>query len=503
MKKMLSLILLILSPSFIHAMPMEKTSIISSAVMKAIEKHNASKKHCIPISLGFISQSSDGSKIATYNNYGYISLWDGCSGVLLEEHLADYSCNKNKFLSMAFNENATRISVTTSQNLIEEYEIIDSKVLAAIKTQLKDPHIKRRSRSSDGSMIVTFNVYGCISLWNGYTGALLEEDVASYDNKNEVLSITFNKEGTTILVLTSNGTEDHQVIDSKVLTIIKQHDKYQPLKKRIQTRDKSLIVTLDIYGCICLWDGHTGDLLVKNIAGDEDDLTYYNKKEPISVEFNKEETKIHVTTPKGTEEHEIVNPQALKVINSTNVVSISKTCQNAEGTQIVTYDQQGYISLWDGKTGESLDQHLAEYPTFIGEKDKVHSIRFNNEGTKILVITAEEVKEHIIINPQAIRIIQQNSRYYYRKKNQSPDGSMIITFDHEGYISLWNGKTGDPLKMNFADYSDRDNTVLSIGFNDEGTKILVTTHDKIEEHPVVQEQDHLDKDTHELACSVQ
>ncbi|MBA3751637.1 hypothetical protein H0X06_02435 [Candidatus Dependentiae bacterium] len=397
---------------------MEKTSTINSTVMERIEKYNTSRNYTIPVSILQISPSSDRSKIVTLDNYGYISLWDGQSGGLLEENLADYSCNKDEVFSIAFNERGTKVLVMASKQEIEKHEIVNSKALNAIRKHCANHGLLKKIQSSDGSKIVTLHTSGFISLWDGETGDLLEEHLAFYSNKKEILSIKFNNEGTKVLVATT----------------------------------------------------------------------------------------------KGVEEHEIINLQALKAIRNNNLSPLRMKSQNLNGTQIVTLDEQGYISLWDGKTGDPLDKFIAEYPTYCfniydslsAEKDRVLSIGFNNEGTKILVTTSKKVEEYIIINPQALyKIYQYSDDYYYEKKSQSLDGSKIITFDHEGYISLWDGKTGEPLEIHFADYSNRSTTVLLIGFNDEGTQVLVTTWEKIEEHPIVQELFDYDKDTHELSCSLQ
>ncbi|MBA3751636.1 hypothetical protein H0X06_02430 [Candidatus Dependentiae bacterium] len=95
-------------------------------------------------------------------------------------------------------------------------------------------------------------------------------------------------------------------------------------------------------------------------------------------------------------------------------------------------------------------------------------------------------------------------------KKHSSDGSKIVTLDSYGTVSLWD-ENWCALDKYLADYSGKINQILTLQFNREGTKILITTLKGVEEYSIEKhsiarehlEDSSLDKDTNELPCCIQ
>ena len=244
---------------------------------------------------------------------------------------------------------------------------------------------------------------------------------------------------------------------------------YSTIEKMAHSADGTKIIVLDSQGDISLWDGISGEVINKRLA--------FNKIGVVSIGFNKEGTKVILTTGKGTEELDIFNPHALKVIKKDMESSvITKMTQTADGTKIVAIDDCGNISLWDGISGQTIDKFFAL------NKIGVVSIGFNKEGTKVILTTGKGLEELDIVNPDALRAIKKNlGRTIIRNKAQSADGTKIAILDNRETVSLWDGLSGQPIDKLFA---TNKKDVLSMSFNANDTALIITSSSGKEEYPI-------------------
>ncbi|MBA3751633.1 hypothetical protein H0X06_02415 [Candidatus Dependentiae bacterium] len=288
MKKTVAIGLLLTFPSFTQTMEIEKVDTYNSTAMEIIEKNN------FQASILKKARSSDGSMIVTLDSRGDISLWDGKTGDSLDFFMAKYVDKKNQVFSIGFNNEETKVLVTTLTG-VEEHEIVNFKVLKKIKEINNYLPFKRKSQSSDGSKIVTFDSKGRVALWDGQTGAPLDPFMGHFSTSiEEIPSIAFNKKGTTVIVRTSKKTEVLEIINPTALKTIGEYSSLYYMKKS-QSSDGSKIVTLDYEGNISLWDGETGSPLERNLT------TYLNLNEILSIKFNDTGTKIVITTLEGVD----------------------------------------------------------------------------------------------------------------------------------------------------------------------------------------------------------
>ncbi|MBA3751635.1 hypothetical protein H0X06_02425 [Candidatus Dependentiae bacterium] len=234
MKKTVAIGLLLTFSSFTHTMEIKKVDTHNSTVIEIIEKNNFN------VSILKKASSSDGSMVVTLDSRGYISLWDGKTGSSLDLFMTKYVDKNNQVSSIGFNNEETKVLVTTSTG-VTEHEIVNFKVLKKIKEINNYLSFKRKSQSSDGSKIVTFDCKGRVALWDGQTGAPLDPFMGHFwISLEEIPSVTFNKEGTTVIVRTSKKTEVLEIINPAALKNIREYRPFYYVKKVKVVMDRRL-----------------------------------------------------------------------------------------------------------------------------------------------------------------------------------------------------------------------------------------------------------------------
>ncbi|MBA3751563.1 WD40 repeat domain-containing protein [Candidatus Dependentiae bacterium] len=175
-------------------------------------------------------------------------------------------------------------------------------------------------------------------------------------------------------------------------------------------------------------------------------------------------------------ETDIVNPEVMKVIQKDNPNStFIKESQSPDGTRIVALTNKGVVALYDAKTGKFQDLVATN-------KMNVQSLEFNPEGTKVILKTTRGTEEYGIVDPEVMKIIQENNpNSTFIKKSTSPDGTRIVALNDKGVVGLYKGKTGK-----FEDIIGTNKTdIQSLEFSPEGTKVILKTARGTEEYGIV------------------
>ena len=99
------------------------------------------------------------------------------------------------------------------------------------------------------------------------------------------------------------------------------------------------------------------------------------------------------------------------------------------------------------------------------------------------VVSQDATTQSQEINPAILAAIEKAIPGYFRSialKSQSLDGEKIAILQVQnptlkvktGFITLWDGQTGKLIDANLA---GRQSDVISLGFNQDGTKVVVNT----------------------------
>ena len=342
---------------------------------------------------------------------------------------------------------------------------ITSTLLRNIESNLSSwVYIKKHFVSSDGEKIAVIDNTGVISVWDR-TGNVIDRNLGQ--RINEETSLTFNQDATKLSIITSQGTEECDILNPDALKAIKDALNYCTIEKKVQSLDKTKIATLTNTGMISVWDG-TGKLIEKVIAQANTKVT--------SLAFNQDATKLSVTTKQGTEEYDILNPDALKAIKDVlNYCLIEKKVQSLDKTKIAILANTGIISVWDG-TGKVIDRKIAQ------RNAPVTSLAFNQDATKLSIGTKEGTEECDILNPDALKAINEAmSGSIIEKKIQSADKTKIAILTNAGNISVWDGISGKAINRFVA--IDRY-TVDSMTFTADGKAVITSSKNKKEEYRI-------------------
>ena len=258
-------------------------------------------------------------------------------------------------------------------------------------------------------------------------------------------------------------------IEPTALKVIITSLNFRSITRRALSPDDTKIVILDTYGIISLWNS-CGEVLDERLAEGIGMVR--------SIGFNEDSTKVLITTHNGSKTYDIINPQAVRVIEKSLGYSlITKKCLSPDGIKIAILDNYGVISLWEASSGKCFDKCIAK------NKEQTESIGFDDTSNKVVVITKNGTELYDIINPSALRAIE--SRTYYAsliKKNLSPDGTKIVTLDSNGIISLWHAFSGKVIDRFVAQNKE---SADSIGFNNTGSKIIITNSGSTEQYDIV------------------
>ena len=269
-----------------------------------------------------------------------------------------------------------------------------------------------------------------------------------------------------------SSTSKPEVLATILATIKKELGDFQIIKRSLSP-DATKIAIINDFGYISLWDATSGKLL--------DEIMARNKLNALSIGFNPESTKVVVTTPSGSEAFDIINPEVLATILATikkelGDFRIVKRSLSPDGTKVAIINNFGYISLWDATSGKPLDEIMAR------NKLNALSIGFNPESTKVVVTTPNSSETLDIINPEVLALIKEElGSVQIVKKSLSPDGTKVAIINDLGFVSLWDATSGKLLEQMIA---LRKQNALSIEFNPDSTKVIVTTPEGTEEFSI-------------------
>ncbi len=346
-------------------------------------------------------------------------------------------------------------------------EVIHPNIVRVIATSLSFRTITKKVLSPDTTKVAILDNYGIVSLWDASSGEDIDQSMAT--KKGKAYSIGFNDTSTQVIIKLPITTETYDIISSKALRVIEKGLGYSLIIEKRMSPDRTKIVILDNYGKISLWNAASGKPLDHSMAT--------NKEKALSIGFNEASTQVVVTMPTSIETYDIVNPYALKAIKYRLFYSsLIKKSVSPDGTKIVTLDSDGIVSLWNALSGEVIDRFLAQ------NKETAQSIEFNDTSTKVIITMPLSTELCDIINVKVLRAIEDNlGSSLITKKRVSLDGTKIVSLATNGIISLWDATSGKSLEKYVAHNKEQ---ALSIGFNEDGTKIIVTFPTFTEEFPI-------------------
>ncbi len=386
MKKILALALLAGVPSFIHTME------TTGGERKNIQSSGHAPK--------FVTSAvtPDRTKIVGVSSTGNVSLWDVKSGQVIDRSVTSEVKGVQQYIkAVGFNKDGTVILVTSLEGT-EQYGIIDPEILTIIKSH---PLIEKRNKaalkgkniSPDRTKIAILDETGNISLWDARSGQLLNSSIVKgldVKDNNFLPKLSFSPDGKVLNVTT------YQVSFKDVYPSVQKYDVSSmlvPQKSELIGLKGSQLPTfvksaISPDGTKIAGVSSTGNLSVWDIESKQaiDSSVVNGLMNVAAVEFNKEGTKVFVTTSEGIEDYDIIDPLVLTVIRSNPLLQkttgvgktiIKSKIVSPDRTKIVLLEEDGNMSLWDVQSGELIRRS-------VGKKPSAKSIKFSPDGQSIL-----------------------------------------------------------------------------------------------------------------------
>ncbi len=116
--------------------------------------------------------------------------------------------------------------------------------------------------------------------------------------------------------------------------------------------------------------------------------------------------------------------------------NINSYAFNKDGSKIVAHDTSNKVYIFDVKTKKTLCSFKESTPN-------IFSTRFSAGGSKILTNAGWMIRIHDAQTGKSLSNI--SSQVSFIAESYSPAFTVVATGDREKNITIWNGKTGDPL----------------------------------------------------------
>jgi WD40 repeat protein/serine/threonine protein kinase len=271
------------------------------------------------------------------------------------------------------------------------------------------------SFSRDGASIVTGSSDGTAKVWDSRTGALTLD---LRGHMGSVYCASFNPDGTRIV--TGSWDDSAKVWDSRTgarLLDLRVHTSavhsasFSPDGKRVITSGGSK----NMPGLAEVWDAQTGTLLfrLRGHAGD-----------------------------------------------------INQASFSPDGTRIVTGGDDKVVRLWDGLTGSLLLEMK-------GHNSSVSSAAFSPDGSRLITGSSGDTAKvwDARIGKLSVELKDANA---VRKATFSPDGTRIVTVSSDFTAKVWEARTG----IGLHELRGHTSGVYDAAFSPDGMRIVTASEDK-------------------------
>ncbi|PKN92085.1 MAG: hypothetical protein CVU44_15730 [Chloroflexi bacterium HGW-Chloroflexi-6] len=254
---------------------------------------------------------------------------------------------------------------------------------------------------------------------------------------------------------------------------------------------KSLYPNYGLPGSILILDSLTGQIAMPALEG--------HTASVFSVDFNSTGTQlVSASWDKSAIVWSLSSQPPKPVLTLAHDSQVYSADFSEDDQYIVTGQNNGYVTIWDAKTGQELRSFL---PT--GEKKTVQHAQFNPDAS-LIVVQFRENSELILVDALTgqIKITLSGHADIIRDFDFSPQGDRLVSVGDDAKIILWdlNPSIADSERRLPYDFSDHLATIFSVTFSGDGSKILSAGADGIIKVWQVSYPD--DQETWELAYSL-
>ncbi len=222
-------------------------------------------------------------------------------------------------------------------------------------------------------------------------------------------------------------------------------------------------------GAILILDAQTGKAAIPPLQGHDASI--------FTVDFNPDGSRfVSASWDKTARVWEMNWPNPRPVLTLEHQTQVYTAAYSADGLYIVTGQGNGFISLWDAKSGELIhefrpDIRRAIYQVRFNPANNLVAARFRDDH-RIFVVDVFEGQTEMILNGHDDPV---------RDFDFSPDGKRLVSVGNDARIILWDLSEGLDDEDRWLDFNFGGHlaTIYSVTFSRDGNKILSAGADGI------------------------
>lgn len=233
---------------------------------------------------------------------------------------------------------------------------------------------------------------------------------------------------------------------------------------------KSLYPNYSLPGGILILDSLTGQIAMPALEG--------HKASVFSVDFNSTGTQlVSASWDKSAIVWSLSSQPPQAILTLSHDSQVYSADFSGDDQYIVTGQNNGYVTVWDAKTGQELRSFLP-----VGEKKTVQQVQFNLDAS-LIVVQFREHNELVLVDTLTgqVEMILRGHADIIRDFDFNPQGDRLVSVGDDAKIILWDLSPGiaDSKRKLPYDFSDHLATIFSITFSGDGSKILSAGADGI------------------------
>lgn len=352
------------------------------------------------------SWNADESRILTRNGNNTISVWDAASGgLLLSLH------HDNWVEGAAWSNQGDRILTWSQDGAIGVWDATIGDSLFALNHEQR---VTGAMWSEDGDRVLTWSEDGSVAVWD------MGSNFFRLTHRSYVPRATWNNDETRILTASSDGTAAVWDAASGQRLFTMAHPEW--VDYAAWNNDNSLILTWSEDGVTNIWDAFSGERIADLSSGGWG----------WSINWSADGSRILAL---GDNVAAVLNPlTGEQMLTLTHEDTVYGAAWNSDESLILTWLDNGTVTVWDGLTGQQLTQFI--------HGDRISSALWSPDDTRILTWSFGEVVNvwdartgknlHVLDHDGSINSAQWNH-----------SGSRILTPDSDGAVKIWDAISGE------------------------------------------------------------
>ena len=387
--------------------------------------------------------SPDGKSLASADDNNTIRLWDSVTG----EHKLTLTGHKGGLLS--FSPDGSKLA-SAGEEVIRLWDVVTGELELTFAAHANS--IDTLIYSPDGKCIATRGGDNNVCLWDANTGEFL--NMLKGDNATDVSSIDFLKDGRTLVITGSDGSDGTVRLwnaDTVVGAISRSRFLWdKPLDTALCSPAGKTYACDDDEGAVLLFDADTGELLH---ALDRPKGGYVN-----NLRYSPDGQTLAVSSGLALYFWDVDTGELQKTI--TGYANVVDTVIYAPNEETLTSSDGDVVHIWDIATHKLLKTLFVE--------SRIRDMVYSPDGATLAGGTRDATILLWNVSTWKDRLLLKGHTEGITSVAFSPDGQTLASGGDDKTIRLWNFGTGELLKT----LSGHTSAIFDVVFSPNGQTLV-------------------------------